>query len=162
MFLLFVPFLSPFILNEKLRLVHLIAVFLGLIGVFFIATEGNFSRLAGGSTAGTILLILSALSYAIYIVTTSRLSTVEQPDVDVFALFYIVLLVITLTSVILSIISDQLILAPVNAWVWIILLTIFSTLIAFLAYFQALKTVSEKTATLLHLLQEQVPYEVDY
>lgn len=162
MFLLFVPFLSQFILNEKLQRNHLFAVLLGLLGVFFIATEGDFSRLFGGSTFGTILLLLSAISYAIYIVTTSRLSTVERPNVDVFALFYVVLLVISLTSVVLSSITNQIVIAPIDAWIWIILLTLFSTLIAFLAYFQALKTVSANTASVLLLFQVLVPFTVDY
>ncbi|MHA1991415.1 MAG: EamA family transporter, partial [Candidatus Hodarchaeales archaeon] len=50
---------------------------------------------------------------------------------------------------------------PMESWIWIVLLVIFSTLIAFLAYFKALKTVPANTASILLILQLVIPFTID-
>ncbi|MHA2030960.1 MAG: DMT family transporter, partial [Candidatus Kariarchaeaceae archaeon] len=155
LFLLIVPFISPWILNAPLKQNHFIAVIIGLIGVYFIATEGKVSNLAGGSIFGIQLLLSAAFGYAFYIVTTSRLTTIEKPNVDVFALFYIDLFIIAFSAFAVSILIRP---TPnfqgINplVWLWLGLLTVFSTIIAFLTYFEALKEISANSASVLLLL----------
>ena len=161
LFLLIVPFLSLLILKEPIHLHHLLAMSLGLVGVFCITTEGEINRLLGGEALGIFLMLCAAFFYAVYIVSTSRLSRYEKTHVDIFALFFVVIAVIAGTSLLLSVVSGTLEPPSLDAMPWIILLVIFSTLIAFLAYFEALKTVSANAASVLLLLQILVPFSVD-
>ena len=161
LFLVIVPFISPFVVNEKIRSYHAYGIILGLLGVLMITSEGNIDNLINGSIIGAILLLLAAFSYAIYIVSTSRVSTIEIRDIDVFSLFYVVMAIITFVSIVFASISDSLIFPPSESWIWIILLTVFSTLMAFLAYFKALKTISANTASILLILQVIFPFSVD-
>ena len=164
LFLLIVPFLSVWILNESLELIHLIAVAIGLIGVLLISTEGTLSNLTGGSTLGVGLLLSAAFGYAVYITTTSRLTTIEKPDVDTFALFYIVLSIISVNTIIVTLIFDafpSIQSIDNRAFLWLGLLTLFPTLVAFLAYFEALKEISANSASVLLLIQVIVPFIID-
>ncbi|MHA2253613.1 MAG: DMT family transporter [Candidatus Kariarchaeaceae archaeon] len=164
MFILIVPFLSPWLLNVNLNKIHLFAVFIGLLGVSFISTEGEVANLTEGSFIGILLLLGAALGYAFYIATTSRLTTIEKPDVNAFVLFYAVLMIISISTAIISILVDssafKLSSSP-EAWLWLLGLVIFSTLIAFLAYFEALKEISANMASILLLLQVIVPFVID-
>ncbi len=161
-FIIIVPFLSPIILNEKLEKIHLIAMSVAFIGVIFISSEGNVDNIAGSSFAGIMLLLGAALGYAFYIISTSRLTTIEKPDVDTFTLFYSVLLIISLSSLFTSLTFSELSTFPSEGIQWIVLLTIFSTLIAFLAYFRGMQEISANVASVLLPLQMLVPFTIDF
>jgi len=164
-FIVIVPFISPFILHENLEKNHLIAMSVAFIGVIFISSEGNMINLTGSSILGIIFLLGAAVGYAFYIISTSRLTTIEKPNVDTFTLFFSVLLIISLSSLIASLTFRQtlnLASIPREGIQWIILLTIFSTLIAFFAYFRALQEISANVASVLLPLQVLVPFVIDF
>jgi drug/metabolite transporter (DMT)-like permease len=161
-FIVIVPFISPFILHEKLGRNHLIAMLIAFIGVIFISSEGNLYNLASSSILGIIFLLAAAVSYAFYIISTSRLTTIEKPNVDTFTLFYTVLLIITLSSLFASLTFSKLSSIPRESIQWIILLIIFSTLIAFFAYFRALQEITANVASVLLPLQILVPFVIDF
>ncbi|MHA2289617.1 MAG: DMT family transporter [Promethearchaeota archaeon] len=161
-FIVIVPFISPFILNERLEKNHLIAMIIAFIGVIFISSEGNIVNLTGSSIIGIIFLLGAAVGYAFYIISTSRLTTIEKPSVDTFTLFYSVLLIITLSSLFASLTFSEISPIPLEGIQWVVLLTIFSTLIAFFAYFRALKEISANVASVLLPLQVLVPFIIDF
>jgi len=161
-FIVIVPFISPFILHEKLEKNHIIAMSVAFIGVIFISSEGNLNNLTGSSILGIIFLLGAAVSYAFYIISTSRLTTIEKPNVDTFTLFFSVLLIITISSLITSLTFSNIPSVPREGIQWIVLLTIFSTLIAFFAYFRALKEISANVASVLLPLQVLVPFVIDF
>lgn len=162
MFILIVPFLSKYFLHEKFYLNHGLAIIIGLIGVIFIVTEGDFSRLVSSSTTGIILLLLSALSYAFYQIATSKLTREVNTDTDSFALFYIVMVLITGYSLLTALLnSDTNLNISWQGWLWIFLLAIFSTIIAFIAYFEASKGLPANTLSILLISQMLVPFFVD-
>ena len=161
-FIVIVPFISPFILNEKLAKNHLVAMSVAFIGVIFISSEGNMINLTGSSILGIILLLGAAIGYAFYIISTSRLTTIEKPNVDTFTLFFSVLLIISLSSLFASLTFSNLPSVPREGIQWIVLLTIFSTLIAFFAYFRALQEISANVASVLLPLQVLVPFVIDF
>jgi drug/metabolite transporter (DMT)-like permease len=109
-----------------------------------------------------MLLLGAAFSYAMYIVSTSRLTTIEQPGVDTFVLFYIILLIIAVSSSLSTLIFSQFEPIEGELWIWLVLLAVFSTLVAFFAYFEALREIPANTASVLLLLQVLVPFTVDY
>jgi drug/metabolite transporter (DMT)-like permease len=161
-FIVIVPFISPFILNEKLEKNHIIAMSVAFIGVIFISSEGNLNNLTGSSILGIIFLLGAAVGYAFYNISTSRLTTIEKPNVDTFTLFFSVLLIITLSSLFASLTFSNIPSVPIEGIQWIVLLTIFSTLIAFFAYFRALKEISANVASVLLPLQVLVPFFIDF
>lgn len=161
-FIIMVPFLSPIILNEKLEKNHLIAMTVAFIGVIFISSEGNVNNIMGSSFVGIMLLLGAAVGYAFYIISTSRLTTIEKPDVDTFTLFYSVLLIISLASFVTSLTFSELSSVPSEGIQWIVLLTIFSTLIAFLAYFRGAQEISANVMSVLLPLQMLVPFTIDF
>lgn len=161
-FLIIVPFISPFILNQKVKKNHVVAIIFGIIGVLMISSDTTFAS-SNQSLIGIIFLLLSATSYAVYIVSTSRYSTIENTEVDIFSLFYIVLGIITTLSLIPSLIIEKIeIQFNSELWIWLSLLVLFSTLIAFLAYFEALKEISANSASILLLLQIIIPFSIEF
>ncbi|MHA2501943.1 MAG: DMT family transporter [Candidatus Kariarchaeaceae archaeon] len=163
LFLLIVPFLSPIILGEQLRGQHLLAVAVGLVGVVLIAADGDFLGLISGSISilGVVLLLLAAVGYAFYIVFTSKLRQTDE-SVDTFGLFYSVLVIVAVATLILTLLQSQLVPPPTSIYPWLILLVIFSTLIAFVAYFEAMKSVSANLASVLLLSQVLVAFILEF
>ncbi|MCY3411266.1 MAG: DMT family transporter [Candidatus Heimdallarchaeota archaeon] len=161
-FLIIVPFLSPLVLDDRVTKFHIIAIFLGIVGVFFIATQGEIATLFSGSILGIFLLLLSAFSYAVYIVTTSRYNTRENPSINPFIQFYVVLVIINLVSFTTMVSLDGIVIPNRSVWLWLGLLVVFSTLLAFICYFEALKGISANTASVLLLFQILVPFSVEY
>jgi drug/metabolite transporter (DMT)-like permease len=162
LFLLIVPFISPFLLNEKLKLQHLVAVFIGLIGVGFISTEGDITRLQDSSIIGILLLLGAAFGFAFYIVSTSRLRKFEMPEAETIDIFYFVLLIITLITLPMSLMVEEYYLTPEPIfYLWLAGLVLFSTLLAFFAYFVALQHISANIASILLLAQIFVPFPID-
>ena len=80
------------------------------------------------------------------------------------ALFYVVMVTIACFSFGVSLIHSSFTLDltfPVKAWIWIVALSIFSTIIAFVAYFEASKGIPANTLAILLILQMLVPFFVD-
>ena len=162
LFLLIVPFIAPIFLSEKFQPKHLIAVGIALIGVVLISSNGDIVGLFTGniSILGVVLLILAAVGYAFYIVFTSKLRTTDT-SVDTFAIFYCVMVIIAISSGIASFISGGFPKPAPQLYLWLILLVIFSSLIAFVTYFEAMKTVSANIASVLLLTQVFVAFFID-
>lgn len=161
-FIVIVPFISPFFVNEKLERSHFIAMSIAFLGVILISSEGDTKNLSGSSIIGILLLLGAAVGYAFYIVSTSRLTTIEKPDVDTFTLFYSILLIISISSLTSTLIFAEIEKPASESIKWIILLVIFSTIIAFFAYFRALQEISANVASVLLPLQMLVPFAIDF
>lgn len=160
-FLVIVPFMSLYFLKEQIHAFHGVAIIIGMVGVLAIQTEFNLSDLDpfGESQIAITLLFLSAISYAFYIVFTSRLTTIENPQVDTTTLFYVVLGIISFLSIIAGVLAEPTTVLPSpEGWVWIGALTGISTIIAFFTYFKALTVISANEASVLLLLQVTVPF----
>ena len=164
MFIMIVPALSYYILKEKFTLNHAVAVLLGFVGVFFIVTQGNLSNLASSSTIGVILLLLSATAYAFYQIVTSKYTREINTQVDSIAMFYVVMIAITVFSFLTSLVHSSFqmqITVNLEAWFWIGALAIFSTIMAFTGYFYATKGIQANTLSILLISQMLVPFFVD-
>jgi drug/metabolite transporter (DMT)-like permease len=164
--ILLVPLLSFIVLNERFSMYNLLAIVLGLLGVFFIVTEGNMTNIQSGPLIGIIFLLGSAASYAIYQITTARLTKVEKQETNSLALFFLVMMIISTLSLIVSLIMSNFQIAvfinfKVEAWIWIIFLAIFSTIIAFTGHFESTKGISANTISILLLFQFLIPSFVD-
>ena len=163
MFILIVPFFAFFMLDEHFSLNHAFAIVLGLVGVFFIVTEGDLSRLGNGSAFGIFILLISALSYALYQLFTSKYTRIIHPQVDTLVLFFNVMIIISIISGVSALTNAFF--TPITfhfeAFIWIVLLVIFSTIIAFIAYFEGTKGLKANTISIILLSQALVPFFVD-
>lgn len=166
MFILIVPLLSFKLLKEKFYLNNLFAIILGLIGVFFIATQGDLTNIHIGSFIGVLFLLGSATSYALYQITAARLTKVEKQETNTIALFFMVMSIIAISSLIVSLMNLNLQIVSffnfkTEAWIWILSLAIFSTIIAFIGHFESTKGIPANTISILLLFQFLIPFFVD-
>ncbi len=160
-YLIYVPFITPFIAKEKFQARNVFIAFFGFSGVFLISDLGNLdftSDLFWGLMAATI----SSLGFAFYIVYSSLLA--QDNDVDNFALLLIVLWFVTFVSGGLLISNTDKLSIHYSQEIILILgiLIVFSTLISYFAYFAALEDISAVTGSVLLLLQNIPPFLSDY
>ena len=67
-----VAFMASFILKERLNRRILAGLTLGMVGVTFVATKGSLDSLDGGSFIGNLMVFLAGVTWAFYIVFTTR------------------------------------------------------------------------------------------
>jgi drug/metabolite transporter (DMT)-like permease len=63
---IWVVIFAIFILKEEVNMKKLIAIFLGFIGVFIVATNGDFTSFAIANIKGDIFALIAAISYGIF------------------------------------------------------------------------------------------------
>ena len=163
MFIIILPYLAFLFLAERFHLNHALAIILGFLGVFFIITEGDISRLGSGDALGIFILLVTATAYAFYQLSTSKFTRFVMPQVDSISLFYSVMILISIFSLISALIFQPTGFYTIksDAWIWIVLLAIFSTIIAFTSYFEASKGIQANTLSILLVSQALVPFFVD-
>ena len=160
LFVLLVPFLSLALLKEQLQPLHLLAVGIGLVGVIFVSTKGNFINFFIADTLGILFLIVTAFAFAFYLVFTAKLQ--QTHDVDTFALFYLVILIISLTTGITMFVFGSFVLPTLSAWFWIVSVVVISTIISFFAYFYAQERLNQNLVSVLLLGQLIIPFTIDF
>ena len=163
MYAIFVPFISWIVLKHKIKLYHLIAVIISLIGIFFIVLNGSLDLLGNGSLSilGIIILITSALFYGLYITYTSYVQNWYNHTLDSFSFFYVVIVIVALFSTLSMIFTGSFVIPTPETWIWLICLVFISTIIAFHAYFLSMRTLSANQVSLLLLLQVTVPFTIE-
>ncbi|MFX0036255.1 MAG: DMT family transporter [Candidatus Hermodarchaeota archaeon] len=163
MYAIMVPFFSYIFLKQRLKLYHLVAVLTGFIGIFFIISEGDLNFLKQGSLSliGILMLIAAAGFFGLYITFTSYIQKSTDNKIDSISLFYVMLVIVTLFSVLSMIITGIYVLPSKDTWIWLFNLIIFSTIIAFYMYFISMKTISANQVSLLLLLQVIIPFIID-
>ncbi|MFW9969629.1 MAG: DMT family transporter [Candidatus Odinarchaeota archaeon] len=163
MFAILVPFISRIVLKNKIRVYHLIAVIISLIGIFFIVSEGGMGVLGTGtlSILGIIILIGAALFYGLYITYTSYIQKSYNGNVDSISLFYLVLVIVAIFSGLSMVFTGSFVIPAPSTWIWLICLVFLSTIIAFYTYFLSMKSLSANEVSLLLLLQVIVPFTID-
>lgn len=67
-----VAVLASFVLKERLNRRIVTGLVLGMVGVLLIATGGDISNLTGGTFLGNVLVFMAGVSWAFYIVFTTR------------------------------------------------------------------------------------------
>ncbi len=161
LFLIIVPFLSASILDDSINPKHMVSVLLAIAGMLLITTEGDLSTFGGGSLLAILLLLISAFSYGVYVVFTSKLSTQVRPETDTLALFYVVMLIISVMSMLMSIISGGVPIPSYEGWKWIFYIVFIATIVPFIGYFYAMRYISANLASVLLLGQVFVPFYID-
>ncbi len=159
-YLIYVPFLTPFLLKEQFQVKNVGIAVMGFFGVLLILGLEQGLGL-GDLILGVSAAIVSSLGFAFYIVFSSKLA--QDTEIDNVALLIIILWMVSITSFVLMGINDYQEIPLTKEMVWIFaVLIILSTLVAYFAYFLALETISATTGSVLLLLQNLPPFIVDF
>jgi drug/metabolite transporter (DMT)-like permease len=125
--------LSVPLLGQKLRLSSVIALLVGLIGVYLVASQGNPWQLAPANGFGIILAVGSSGLWALYWIINTKSKT--PPMVALFLNFFAAWLVLLL----LVMVNHTFESVPLKAWIAVIYAGLFEMGIPFFVWLMALK-----------------------
>ena len=151
---IWVALLSPKLLGEKFSPKKVAGVLFGLLGIVFVSTNMDFSTLNQGQTGADVLLIISGLTWAIFMIYNKKLVTNSTS-----ATFQNMTLVLIFTF--LSIAPFLVLAGPgffaLDGWAWaaIVWTAIVCWVLPYYLWLEGLKHLSASTSTVL-LLSEIV------
>ena len=147
---MWVALLSPKLLGEKFSPKKIAGVLFGLAGIVFVSTNLDFSTLNQGQTAADVLLTISGLTWAIFMIYNKKLVTNSTS-----ATFQNMTLVLIFTF--LSIAPFSVLAGPgffaLDGWAWaaIVWTAIVCWVLPYYLWLEGLKHLSASTSTILLL-----------
>lgn len=153
---LFVALIMWMVFHERASLLTWLCIFMAFIGICFLYNGKPDAPL---STVGVVLVLLSALSYAIYIVGVNRsvLHTMDSSTLTFYALLFgSILYFVRLTDIDLNNASFTFALqAPQNPWLWVNLLclALFPTIISLVTMNLSIHYIGSTPAAILGALE---------
>jgi drug/metabolite transporter (DMT)-like permease len=148
---MWVALLSPLILKERLGRKKMVGVLAGLLGVFLMTTNLNFSELSQGALIGDLLVLFAGIVWSFFIVYNKRLATNSNNLIQPAAWILCITLLPLLPFIFLS--ANSLFSLPVEAWLTILYTAIACWVIPYYLWLQALRDISPVTSTIV-LLEE--------
>ena len=190
LYVVWTPLLSRLILKKSLKIKHVVAVFFSLVGLVLLISEGDFQNFILGDTIilGYILLILTSIVWSFYFIYSEIQQQQQQQQLqqqqqqqqqqqenqqqqeqtsstsnitNTLGNFSSVIIINFFISLFIGVVTLDLALPPARAWIWIGLLAVVSTIIAFFAYYEAIKEIDANLVSLLLLIQIIIPYFID-
>jgi drug/metabolite transporter (DMT)-like permease len=151
---MWVAILSPRLLGENISPKKVAGVLFGLVGIVFVSTNLDFSSLSQGQLAADALLIISGVTWALFMVYNKKL--VMNSTTATFQTMTWVLTTTFLSIAPFSVLSGPGFFA-LSAWAWasIIWTAIVCWVIPYYLWLEGLKYLSASTSTIL-LLSEIV------
>jgi len=151
---MWVALLSPRLLGESFSRKKIVGVLFGLLGIVFVSTNLDFSGLSGGQLVGDVMLLVSGVVWALFMVFNKKL--VMGSTSAVFQSMTWVLIFTLLSIAPFSILSGPGFFA-LSGWAWasIVYQAIVCWVIPYYLWLEALKHLSASTSTVL-LLSEVV------
>lgn len=143
--------LSWFILKEKFGNKKLCGIMLGIIGVFLIVTNLNFSELTEGTLFGDILVLFSGIGWSFFIIYNKKLIADNE---NTFQLTSWVLFATVLPLVPFILFSGNVSLnLPIEAWGVIGYTAIFCWIVPYYLWLKGLKHISSVGSTVILLTE---------
>ena len=151
---IWVALLSPKLLGESFSPKKIAGVLFGLLGIVFVSTNLDFSTLSQGQLVGDGLLIISGLTWALFMIYNKKL--VMNSTSATFQNMTVVLLFTFLSIAPFAVLSGPSFFA-LNGWAWaaIFYTAIVCWVIPYYLWLEGLKHLSASTSTVL-LLSEIV------
>lgn len=132
---------SHFFIGDRLNQNKIIGIFLGFAGaVFLILQSGNF-LLSSETLLGNIFILINASSYGLYLVLMKPFMVKYNPITIMKWVFLFGVIYVTPISFNVAISSDYSII-PLNIWLSIGFVVLFTTVLAYLLNNYSLKTIS--------------------
>jgi len=147
---IWVALLSPKLLGEKFSPKKVAGVLFGLAGIIFVSTNLDFSTLNQGQTAADILLIISGLTWAIFMIYNKKL--VMNSTSATFQNMTLVLIFTFLSIAPFSVLAGPSFFA-LDGWAWaaIVWTAIVCWVLPYYLWLEGLKHLSASTSTILLL-----------
>jgi len=151
---MWVALLSPRLLGESFSPKKIIGVIFGLAGVIFVSTNLDFSTLGQGQIVGDVLLIISGVTWALFMIYNKKL--VLYSTSATFQTMTWVLILTLLSIMPFTVLSGPRFLA-ISGWAWaaIVYTAIVCWVLPYYLWLEGLKNLSASTSTVL-LLSEIV------
>jgi drug/metabolite transporter (DMT)-like permease len=151
---MWVAIMSPRLLGENFTTKKVIGIFIGFIGIIFVSTNLDFASLSQGQLGGDLLLILSGVSWAIFMVYNKKL--VMNSTSETFQSMTWVLLFTFITIIPFTVLSGPNFF-NLTGWAWfgIFWTAIVCWVIPYYLWLEGLKYLSASVSTVL-LLSEIV------
>ncbi|MFQ6082537.1 MAG: DMT family transporter [Candidatus Aminicenantia bacterium] len=148
---IFVAFLSKFILKEKLNFKKIMAIGFSLTGVILIGTHLKISSFTQINFKGDMLILLAALSWAFYIIFSKKIVSLISPKEIVFGVMIWTFLFLTIVTVP----SGKVSFSSLSTILIALYLGIFCSIIPYFLYTFSLKKITATTSS-IYLLIEMV------
>ncbi len=147
---MWVALLSPKLLKEKFSSKKIAGVFFGLVGIIFVSTNLDFSALSQGQTMADGMLVISGLTWALFMVYNKKL--IGDSTSATFQNMTWVLLLTFLAVAPFSILAGSGFFA-LDGWAWaaIVWTAIICWVLPYYLWLEGLKHLSASTSTILLL-----------
>jgi drug/metabolite transporter (DMT)-like permease len=151
---MWVALLSPKLLGEKFSRQKIAGVLFGLVGIVFVSTNLDFSAMSQGQLSADLLLVVSGLTWAIFMIYNKKL--VANTTSATFQNMTLVLLFTFLAIAPFSVLAGPGFFS-LNGWEWgaIVWTAIVCWVLPYYLWLEGLKHLSASTSTVL-LLSEIV------
>ncbi|MCL5948880.1 MAG: DMT family transporter [Candidatus Bathyarchaeota archaeon] len=151
---MWVALLSPKLLGESFSRKKIIGVLFGLAGVVFVSTNLDFSTLGQGQVAGDLLLIISGVAWALFMVYNKKL-VMNSTSAGFQSMTWVLLL--TLLSIVPFTVFSGPGFFDLSGWAWlaIVYTAIVCWVLPYYLWLEGLKLLSASASTVL-LLSEIV------
>ncbi len=157
---IWVALLSPKLQGEKLGTKKIIGVLAALTGVILVTTNLDPTMLGGGQLVGDLLLIISGIIWAFFMIYNKNLVMTGQGTLQSLTWILPVTLLPMLPFVVSS--ASQIPTLPVQAWLAIIYTAIVCWIIPYYLWLEGLKHISASTSTILLLSEILVATAISY
>lgn len=148
---IWVAILSSLILKEKLGTKRAMGIFFGILGVFLITTNLDFKTLGQGAIVGDLLVLLSGVVWAFFIVYNKKLvSNIKDVIQPITWIIFLTLLPL-IPSLYFS--TSSPLQLSIEAWLVIAYTAVFCWVIPYYLWSEALKSISAVSSTIILLTE---------
>ncbi len=152
-YVIVVALLAHFMLDERLKPKQILGIFIGLIGIVLMFSEGNPLMLFENLNLGDFFCVVASISWGIYIVYTRRIMREQASSPVVTGIVLIETGLFLQGAWLLIPEPTNAILLPTEAVFAVLYLAIACTILAFLLYNYALKQLGATTSSVYTLLE---------
>ncbi len=151
---MWVALLSPKLLGERFSKIKIVGVLFGLVGIVFVSTNLDFQSLMGGQIVGDLMLVVSGVAWAVFMVYNKRLLNIST-SATFQSMTWV--LVFTMLSILpFSFLAGSRFFAlSLTAWLGVFYTAIVCWVLPYYLWLEGLKHLSASTSTVL-LLSEIV------
>lgn len=144
-----VAFLSPILIKEKISRKKMSGVILSLIGIVFITTNLDFNSLGFGDIVGDFIVILAGIIWALFILFNKPL--VDQSKNLILSLTWLLFFTILPLLPVVPFSVNNFLNLPLEAWIAIIYTAVFCWNIPYYMWSKGLQNISAVTSTIILL-----------
>tara|TARA_B100000686_G_scaffold205229_1_gene212046 strand:+ start:1197 stop:2081 length:885 start_codon:yes stop_codon:yes gene_type:complete len=156
--ILILPFLALLMFNQKTQKIQIFSIFLGLLGLYFIAGE-NWGIASYNYKLGILFGLLTAVSYAGYIISMKRIDHNVKVNSDpIFNLMFVSLISAVLLLLFLFAEQESISIKSFNNLIWMIFYGLLSHVLGWFFILNGLQKITAVSAGIILLAQPIFSY----